>query len=67
MMGMTENKRFDYRVIELKCHMDFDYMENDTFEEFYLKLMELCEEYNIHLSTITRRADVMLYEEELEQ
>ena len=61
MMGMT--KKFDYRVIELKCHMGFDYMENDTFEEFYLKLKSLCDDYEVHLSAITRRADVMLYEE----
>lgn len=42
--------------------MGFDYMENDTFEEFYLKLNRLCNEYNVHLSAITRRADVMLCE-----
>jgi len=59
---MTE-KRFDYRVIELKCNMGFDYIENETFEEFYLKLKNLCDNYNVHLSAITRRADVMLYEE----
>lgn len=59
---MTE--KFDYRVIELKCHMGFDYMENDAFEEFYLKLKSLCDDYDVQLSAITRRADVMLYEEE---
>ena len=58
---MTE-KEFDYRVIELKCNMGFDYMENDTFEEFYLKLKRLCDSYDVHLNAITRRADVMLYE-----
>lgn len=58
---MTE-KEFDYRVIELKCTMGFDYMENDTFEEFYLKLKRLCDSYDVHLNAITRRADVMLYE-----
>lgn len=55
-------KQFDYRVIGLKCHMGFDYVENDVFEEFYLKLKHLCDEYDVHLNTITRRADVMLCE-----
>lgn len=55
-------QQFDYRVTELKCTILFDYMENDTFEEFYLKLKRLCDEYKLHLTAVTRREDVMTYE-----
>ena len=59
---MTE--KFDYRVIELQTTILFDFLEEDTFEEFYQKLRKLCETYNAHLSTVTRRADVMTYTED---
>ena len=59
---MTE-KRFDYRVIGLKCHMGFDYMENDTFEEFYLKIKELSDEYGVHIKSAVRHDDIVNYTE----
>jgi len=60
---MTKEE-FDYRVTELKCTILFDYMENKTFEEFYLKLKRLCDSYNLHLNSVTRREDVMICEVE---
>ena len=54
--------KFDYRVTELKCNLKFDYIEEDTFEDFYLKLKALCDEYDVHLNTVTRREDIMTYE-----
>ena len=60
---MTKQE-FDYRVTELKCTILFDYMENETFEEFYLKLKRLCDSYNLHLNAVTRREDVMICEVE---
>ena len=57
---MTE--QFDYRVTELKTRIQFDFIEEETFEEFYLKLRNLCESYNAHLSTATRREDIMTCE-----
>lgn len=57
---MTE--QFDYRVTEMETTVLFDFIEEETFEEFYLKLRNLCESYNAHLSTVTRREDVMTCE-----
>lgn len=57
---MTE--KFDYRVTELKTTVLFDFIEEDQFEEFYFRLRQLCEEYHAHLSTVTRKEDVMTYE-----
>ena len=47
------NEKIDYRVIGLKA---------DTFDEFYLKLKGLCDRYNIHMSGVIHREDVMTYE-----
>lgn len=55
---------FDYRVVELKTTMKFDYMENDEFEEFYTKMKKICDEYNVHLSSIRREQDILNYESE---
>ena len=53
---------FDYRVIEMRVTCKFDYIENDVFEEFYLKFKELCDEYDVRMNKVTRMQDIMNYE-----
>lgn len=55
--------KFDYRVIELKTTLKFDYVEEEEFEEFYLKLRQLCENHNVHMNAITRKEDILNYED----
>lgn len=56
-------EKIDYRVIGLKADLIIDYMDEATFDEFYLKMKGLCDEYNVHMSSVIRREDVMTYEE----
>ena len=59
---MSKKTKFDYRVIEMRVTCKFDYIENDVFEEFYLKFKELCDEYDVHMNKVTRIQDIMNYE-----
>lgn len=59
---MSKKTRFDYRVIEMRVTCKFDYIENDVFEEFYLKFKELCDEYDVRMNKVTRIQDIMNYE-----
>lgn len=54
----------DYRITKLKCTFLFDYIEDEAFEEFYLKLRGLCDDYNVHVSSSMRMDDIKLYGEE---
>lgn len=58
-MDNPNKEIFDYRVTEMECTLLFDYIEEDTFEEFYWKLKNLCNDYNVHLSGVIRREDIM--------
>lgn len=59
---MGKKTMFDYRVIEMRVTCKFDYIENDVFEEFYLKFKELCDEYDVRMNKVTRIQDIMNYE-----
>lgn len=47
------NENYSYRVYK---------KFNDEFEEFYTKMKKICDEYNVHLSSIRREQDILNYE-----
>ena len=54
---MTET--LDYRVVEMKCTLIFDYMERESFEEFYMEFKKVCDKYNAHVSNVIKSEDVL--------
>lgn len=56
-------EKLDYRVIEVKTILKFDYMENEAFEDFYMELKKVCDKHNVYISSFIRREDVLCCEE----
>ena len=49
----------DYIVTEMKCTLMFDYMERESFEEFYIEFKKICDKYNVHVSNVIKSEAVL--------